>query len=66
MRVFRITTVDGDMRQHARHPLGIDYTLCGTSLDDDPTVTRSIEEREGSVTCEHCLAMVCFCKAIKL
>lgn len=66
MHVLRVTTVEGETRQHAASPLGSDYALCGLTLDDDPTVIRKIEERDGAVTCEQCLTVIRFCKTVKL
>lgn len=66
MNVMRVTTAEGETRQHAVSPLGSDYALCGLTLDDDPAVIRKIEERDGAVTCEQCLTVIRFCKTIKL
>lgn len=66
MRVLRITTTEGETRQHVESPLGTDYTLCGLTTDDDPTVVRKMEERDGAVTCEQCRSIIRFCKTVKL
>lgn len=64
MNVKRVTTIDGQVRQHAEHPLGIDYALCGLSLDDDSRINKSVETREGRVTCEHCRIIINYCKLL--
>jgi hypothetical protein len=64
MHVHRVTTAEGETRQHAGSPFAMDTTLCGLSLDGDPEITRKIEDRDGSITCEQCLSIVRFCKTI--
>jgi len=66
MQIVRITTVEGETRQHVDHPYAVDYTLCGLSTDDDPLVIKAVERKEGGITCEQCRMVIHFCKKIRL
>jgi len=66
MRVHRITDIDGKTFQCAPGHGGNDFTLCGMTLDDDPTIMMSQELITGKVTCKHCLELIKYCKSIKL
>lgn len=65
LKILLVKTVDGEALSHLDHPLGIDTTLCGLSLDGDPLITKSIERKPGFVSCSQCLAIVKFCKSLK-
>jgi hypothetical protein len=47
-----------------------DYTLCGISLDenepDDDDVLCEYVQEEGKITCKKCIAIIKYCKSIKL
>lgn len=64
MRIKRVTTADGETLQHVESPLGVDFTLCGLTLDDDTRTIKRIEDREGRITCEHCRIIIDFCKSL--
>ena len=49
---------------------GGEFTLCGVAFDGDAVSRVSPDkyyiEKEGKPTCEDCIALINFCKAIKL
>jgi len=59
--------VDCSAVLHLDSPLGIDYTLCGLSLDDDPKTTGSHEVVTASaVTCPYCNAIIKHCRGVRI
>ena len=59
--------VDCSAVLHLDSPLGIDYTLCGLSLDDDPKTTGPHEVVTASaVTCPDCIAVIKHCRGVRI
>lgn len=44
--------------------LGNSYTLCGATLDGDPETEGEYTATTQKTNCEHCIAIVIFCKSI--
>lgn len=42
-----------------------DYTLCGVTLDGDPSTGGSFKNTFKKVDCIHCIGIIEFCKSIK-
>jgi len=52
---------------HLSSATGIDYTLCGLSLDDDPMTTGPHEIVSAtSVTCPECIAIIKHCRGVRI
>lgn len=54
--------VDAGTVYHCDGASGIDFTLCGISLDQDQSQTRLAVQR--LITCKACLGIVFFCRSI--
>jgi len=58
---------DGEMEHRgncAEASNGIDYTLCGVTLDGDERTAGTYELKEGKITCPYCVGIILFCKSI--
>lgn len=50
---------------HATNPSGLDYTLCGVTMDGDPSTAGSFEMiEEKYITCPDCVRIIKFCKTL--
>ena len=66
MQVHKITDIDGETLQHAPCAGGLDFTLCGFTLDGDPDCIKHQEIVTGKITCPQCRAIIIHCKTLKL
>ena len=71
MKLIRFGCGDGGVDcsavLHLDSPLGIDYTLCGLSLDDDPKTTGPHEYvQSAAVTCPSCMAIITHCRGVRI
>ncbi len=64
--LYETISLEGEKATHYKSPFGLDYALCGLSVDDDPIVNQSVREVKGwKASCQDCLAVVRFCSKLK-
>lgn len=62
----RSEDIDGSVL-HLGGASGIDFTLCGITLDSDPGTAGSFEIINASaVTCPDCIAIIKACRGVKI
>jgi hypothetical protein len=50
---------------HLESSLGIDYTLCGVSCDDDYNIGSHMILNSGIITCPDCISIIKHCRNVK-
>lgn len=59
---------DESLRMGVYHLDGVisDYTLCGVTMDSDPTTAGSFRVSSSAVNCKECVRIILHCRGVRV